>query len=135
MLLHRLTPNSTHHFASMLEPSINKQVALERLGGDEDLLREFVKGVFAEIPDMLNEIRSALASNDVSEAHRIAHGIKGMLATLEARPAMKAAAKIEHLTAEGRSDEASDAMPDLTRELDRLSKETEASLHCAPLDL
>lgn len=119
----------------MLEPPFNKHVALERLGGDEELLREFVRSVFAEIPDMLNEIRQALASNDASEAHRIAHGIKGMLATLEAKPAMKAAAKIEHLAAEGRSADASNTMYELKNELDRLSKETEASLHCAPLDL
>lgn len=109
-------------------------VALERLGGDEGLLREFIKSVFAEVPEMLSAIRKALAGGQAGEAHRIAHGIKGMLATLEARPATLAAADVEQLSAKGRIADAENATDRLALELDRLAKATDEPAQCSGID-
>ncbi len=52
-------------------------VALERLGGDEELLRE-VAGLFLdEYPVLMNEIRTAAASRDAEALQRAAHSMKG----------------------------------------------------------
>jgi CheY-like chemotaxis protein len=99
---------------------IDKRVALDRLGGDEGLFRDFARSVADEVPSMLAELRAALAEGRIDDAHRAAHGLKGMLATLEARPATAAAAEVERLTKAGQPAEA--AVARLAGELDRLTE-------------
>ena len=52
-------------------------VALERLGGDEELLREVARLFLDEYPMLINEIRSAAAVMDASALERAAHSMKG----------------------------------------------------------
>src|SRR5688500_8866550 len=104
----------------MAADPIDKSVAVARLGGDETLFRDFARSVLAESPGMLAEIRDALACGRFEEAHRAAHGLKGMLATLEARPATAAAAEIEKLSREQDAARAATETDRLSAELDRL---------------
>lgn len=104
----------------MAADPIDKPVAVARLGGDESLFRDFARSVLAESPGMLAEIRDALADGRFEEAHRTAHGLKGMLATLEARPATAAAAEVEKLTKEQDAAGAATETDRLSVELDRL---------------
>ena len=101
-------------------PPYMREIALERLGGDAALLAEFLESVLDDAPGMMSQLRSALATGDTETAHRLAHGLKGMLATLEARPATEAAAEIEELTKTG--DPAAITVADrLELELERLA--------------
>jgi HPt (histidine-containing phosphotransfer) domain-containing protein len=104
----------------MRDAPIDLPVAIERLGGDRGLLFDFARSVLDEAPAMRDEIRSALSNSDFKTAHLTAHGLKGMLATLEARPAAAAAGDIERLSHEERLPEANEAVHRLCAELDRL---------------
>jgi HPt (histidine-containing phosphotransfer) domain-containing protein len=100
---------------------IDRRTALSRLGGDERIYLDFVGSVIEDSPQMLASIRAALAGGRIDDAHCTAHGLKGMLATLEARPSMAAAQDVELLTKAGKRDEASAALERLAIELDRLA--------------
>ena len=101
---------------------IDRRTAIARLGGDEQLFRDFMGSVLEESPRMLAEIRSALEIGQIDVVHCTAHGLKGMLATLEARPATAAAQDVETCAQEGRSREAASAIERLAAELDRLTR-------------
>jgi HPt (histidine-containing phosphotransfer) domain-containing protein len=103
----------------MLSP-IDMPTAVARLGGDKQLFYDFAQSVLDEAPSMRETIRVALSDGDFETAHLTAHGLKGMLATLEARPATAAAADVEKLSYERRLDEAISAAEQLSGELDRL---------------
>jgi len=104
----------------MTADPIDMPVAVARLGGDESLFHDFARSVVDESPGMLAEIRDALAGGRIEEAHRMAHGLKGMLATLEARPATAAAAEVEKLTRAGDAAAAAAEADRLAGEIDRL---------------
>lgn len=104
----------------MRDAPIDLPVAIARLGGDRGLLFDFARSVLDEVPTMREEIQSALSSEDFARAHLAAHGLKGMLATLEALPAAAAAGDIERLSHEQRLVEAHEAVHRLCAELDRL---------------
>jgi len=70
-------------------------VALERLGGDEDLLRE-VAGLFLEeYPMLMNEIRVAAMSGDADALQRAAHSMKGSVSNFGANGVYQAAFALE----------------------------------------
>lgn len=104
------------------ELPIDRRAALARLGGDERIFDDFLDSVLSDSPRMLAEIRSALKGGRNDDAHCTAHGLKGMLAMLEARPATAAAYDVEQLTQKGKNAEASFATERLAAELDRLVK-------------
>jgi HPt (histidine-containing phosphotransfer) domain-containing protein len=105
----------------MRDAPIDLPVAIARLGGDRGLLFDFARSVLEEVPTMREEIQSALSNEDFARAHLTAHGLKGMLATLEALPAAAAAGDVERLSHEHRLGEANDAVHRLCAELDRLT--------------
>ncbi len=70
-------------------------VALERLGGDEELLRE-VAGLFLdEYPMLMNEIRSAAIARDADALQRAAHSMKGSVSNFGADGVYQAAFALE----------------------------------------
>lgn len=70
-------------------------VALERLGGDEELLRE-VAGLFLdEYPMLMNEIRTAIMSRDSDALQRAAHSMKGSVSNFGADGVYQAAFVLE----------------------------------------
>lgn len=70
-------------------------VALERLGGDEELLRE-VAGLFLdEYPMLLDEIRVAAAAKDADALQRAAHSMKGSVSNFGADGVYQAAFALE----------------------------------------
>jgi HPt (histidine-containing phosphotransfer) domain-containing protein len=99
--------------------SIDLDGALERVGGDFDVLRE-VAGLFLEeSPKLLAALQQALRTGDASGVARAAHNLKGCVSTFCAQQAYEAARALE--TA-GRSENLSQA----TRDLARLSSAIEA---------
>ncbi len=69
------------------------------LGGDEDLLRTMLAGVIDEVPRLLVQARQTA---DLSELHRIAHTIRGVLRFLDTPRASRAAAALESSARSGR---------------------------------
>jgi two-component system, sensor histidine kinase and response regulator len=75
----------------------DKVEALERLGGDEELLRELCQIFLNESPKLLNELRRAIGEADSLGVMRAAHGLKGELGYLGAAKATQAARELEDM--------------------------------------
>lgn len=83
-------------------------VALERLGGDEELLRE-VAGLFLdEYPLLMGEIRQAALSRDAESLQRAAHSMKGSVSNFGAAGVYQAAFALEK---KGRAGDLDDLNP------------------------
>ena len=70
-------------------------IALERLRGDERLLRELIAFFLEDFRPLLAELKSTLADGDLAGAERAAHSLKGLSATFEAEQAVEGARRIE----------------------------------------
>jgi HPt (histidine-containing phosphotransfer) domain-containing protein len=74
---------------------LNLKAALERVGGDLQLVRELCEICLANMPNWLNDVRSALASQNAARLRRAAHTIKGAVSSIGAVEAAAAAALVE----------------------------------------
>jgi two-component system sensor histidine kinase/response regulator len=80
------------------EPSealFDKAVALSRVGGDVELLKEIAILFLDDYPKSLTELREAVKTRDAKRVERSAHGLKGSVSNFGARPAVDAALQLE----------------------------------------
>ena len=103
-----------------------KAEALERLGGDEDLLRELCQIFLDESPKLLQKLQVAILDADPEAVMRAAHSLKGELGYLGATGATQAARELEEMAHEKNLSRATDLFTLLEREL--------AGLHLALKD-
>ncbi|MCC7234797.1 MAG: Hpt domain-containing protein [Bryobacterales bacterium] len=98
----------------------NRNLALDRVGGDEDLLREVAQLFLQEYPSLMGQLEDAVARDDASRVMETAHTMKGSLATLGAEAGTQIAFQLEsmgrHRTLEG-SHETCRALADQLNEL------------------
>ena len=105
-----MTEHSAHDAA-------DHAVALHYTGGDSELLAELV-GLFLEtVPERRAELGEAVARADARTVERVAHSLKGGLASLGAGPAAALAAELERLGAQARVDAWPEAVGRLEAEL------------------
>ena len=100
----------------------NRELALDRVGGDEELLDEIVDLYLGEYPALLSEIQKAVQSGDAPSLYRSAHTLKGSLGTLGAEEALQRALELEM---SGRSAQLAET-PTMLKDLENLLK----LLHC-----
>lgn len=81
-------------------PSWNMHETLERLGGDESLLREVVQLFLDEAPKKLTALREAIAQSDADKVHRTAHNLKGELGYLGLAETAQHARELERMGSE-----------------------------------
>jgi two-component system, sensor histidine kinase and response regulator len=106
--------------------ALNRAVALERLGGDEDLLRE-IAGLFLEdTQHLLSEIRQAVAAGDAGGLQRAAHTLKGSVGNFGAERVFQAAYRLEMAGRSGNLAGAPEALCKLESELGILMPELAA---------
>jgi two-component system, sensor histidine kinase and response regulator len=74
-----------------------KGEALDRLGGDEELLRELCQIFLEESPKLLQKLRQAVVDTDPDAVMRAAHSLKGELGYLGAAGASQAARELEDM--------------------------------------
>lgn len=72
-------------------------LALCRVGGDITLLKEIAAIFLDEYPKGLADLQAALDAGDAYKFERVAHGLKGSVATFGAQPAVDAAFLLEQL--------------------------------------
>ncbi len=75
--------------------NLDHALALERVGGDEGLLREIAVLFLDEYPAMMAEIRAALDSGNAVALERAAHSLKGSVGNFGAQAAFHAALRLE----------------------------------------
>jgi PAS domain S-box-containing protein len=91
---------------------LDEAVALNRVGGDFELLREVVELFLDDYPQSLEKIRAAVRASDQTDLERQAHSLKGSVSTFGAKDAFEAAFALEK---QGRSGDLSGATEGLMR--------------------
>lgn len=76
-------------------------VALERMGGDEEILKEIAALFVEDSPEQLQRIRQAIDAGNAQALERAAHTLKGSVSNFGAESAVKAAFALEMMGREG----------------------------------
>ena len=76
---------------------LDRELALSRVGGDVDLLKEIAILFVQDYPRVLLELHQAIACGDAQAVERTAHGLKGSVSKFGAQAAMEAARTLENL--------------------------------------
>jgi len=105
---------------------LDEALALSRVGGDFELLRE-VAGLFLEdYPHALNRIRSAVEADDASGVEHNAHSLKGSVSTFGAKDVFESALALETQGRGGNLSGARDGLRRLEDSLKALRPDLEA---------
>jgi len=96
-------------------------IALERVGGDEELLKEIADLFIGDAPQLLEAIRVAIEANDGSALHRAAHSLKGSVANFGAEKAVEKALELELMGKSSQLDGAVDVFLVLRGEIEMVS--------------
>lgn len=76
---------------------MNRQAALERMGGDEEILKLLGQAFLEDAPRILEKLNESLVSRDGQKVHFFAHKIKGLASNFDANATCKLAAELEIL--------------------------------------
>jgi HPt (histidine-containing phosphotransfer) domain-containing protein len=87
------------------ENVLDRELALSRVGGDQQLLREIAVLFIEDCPRALAQIQEAVARADAAKLENAAHALKGSVANFGAREAVEAASRLEQM---GRANEMSE---------------------------
>jgi HPt (histidine-containing phosphotransfer) domain-containing protein len=102
---------------------IDRRVALERMGGDPQLLREVARLFSEHAPLWLEQSAAALKAGDTKTLKRLSHTIKTSADNLGARVIVETAQSIENLAGQNELDDAQTALERLDQELRQMLKE------------
>jgi PAS domain S-box-containing protein len=100
---------------------LNETVALKRVGGDRDLLRELAGLCLDECPKLMADVREAVARKDAAKLRLAAHTLKGSVATFGADATAAAALRLEEMGRDRQWNGADTAVAALESALGRLT--------------
>jgi len=101
---------------------------MERLGGDQEFLRELLVMFREDVRMNLEKSRTALGKGDYEGLSRAGHTMKGMLRNLSMGTAAETAAALEQVSRENLQVESRELLERLAKELDGILPEVEAQL-------
>jgi two-component system sensor histidine kinase/response regulator len=101
---------------------LDRNEALERVGGDEELLRELCQVFAQDCPRMMHEASEAVRDGDPVKLKRAAHSIKGAVGILGAKAAFEAALCLETLARQGDLSQAEPTWLALRQALEQLQR-------------
>ncbi len=96
------------------------EAALERVGGDEALLRDLVEMFFAECPKLMQQVREHIAGADGPALRRAAHTLKGSAHVFGADAVAESSHRLEEIGREEAFADAEEALALLEDEVARL---------------
>jgi two-component system sensor histidine kinase/response regulator len=102
---------------------LDESLALSRVGGDVELLKEVVELFLDDYPSTFEKIKGAVASHDASALEHHAHSLKGSVSTFGANRAFEAAFTLEKQGRSGDLSEAPDGLDQLEKALEALRPE------------
>ncbi|MEJ7604840.1 MAG: Hpt domain-containing protein [Bryobacteraceae bacterium] len=85
-----------------MEAGVDREVLLDRVGGDEELLREITKIFLDEYPALVEDIKAAVKDGDAIQLEHAAHSLKGSVSNFGAREATEAAFELECMGRNGK---------------------------------
>jgi HPt (histidine-containing phosphotransfer) domain-containing protein len=112
--------------AAPMIPALDREVALSRVGGDAELLKEIAVLFLTEYPKVLTELRAAADGRDATRLERTAHGLKGSVSNFGADAAVEAARKLEAMGRSQQIDDVAQVIHTLELALAALGSELEA---------
>lgn len=96
--------------------------ALERLGGDREILEDIFE-VFSETyPDQLSELKKAIDDGDAPTVERAAHTLKGSVGVFSAIKSYETAFRLEIMGREGQLEETEAEYSTLEQEVKELDE-------------
>lgn len=106
--------------------NLNRAIALDRIGGDEELLREIAVLFLDDYPSLMASIRSSCDSGDAGGLERAAHALKGSVSNFGAENAQRAALDVEMMGRLGQLKDAPRAVARLEKAMADLLPEMQA---------
>ncbi|MGC8643236.1 MAG: response regulator [Isosphaeraceae bacterium] len=103
--------------------------ALEQLGGDQVLLRQFVELFLESVPDQIQKVREPIACGNVQVAARAAHTLKGSVSHFIGPEALGPFHELERLCKDERIAEARDRLATVESLVEDLRAAMTTSLH------
>jgi len=94
--------------------------ALERVGGDQELLKEIADLFLEDAPQILAAVRSAVESGDAEALQRAAHSLKGSVANFGAEEAVRSAYSLEQMGQDNDLTGATEALEVLEAEIQKV---------------
>lgn len=94
--------------------------ALHRFDGDRDFMKEMCRDLLANLPVLVEEIRSALQAGEMDALSRSSHTLKGLCANFNAGPSAALAAQLEQCGKQKNVVGAPRLLEQLEREVGRL---------------
>jgi HPt (histidine-containing phosphotransfer) domain-containing protein len=108
---------------TMIDPGVIDQTVFTALvtdtGNDSTFINELIDTYLADSPKLLEQMRSALAANDVDEFRRAAHSLKSNSANLGAITLMGLAKELEMIARAGALDGVAERLPQVELETNR----------------
>ena len=95
----------------MATHALDREIALSRVGGDTELLKEIAALFLENYNVWLGELHQAVSRGDAKAVEQAAHGLKGSVANFGAQAVVEAALKLESV---GRSRDLTDVSSSLT---------------------
>ena len=102
--------------------------ALEKVGGDREILEEILEVFSESYPDQLSELKNAIGNGDASIVERAAHTLKGSVGTFSATKALETAFRLETMGHDGNLQEAAEVYSKLEQEVEELDAALRATL-------
>lgn len=102
------------------DSGLDLNVALSRVDGDEEILREIAQIFVDSYLDQLAEVRKAIEANDAVALHGAAHSLKGSVGNFGAEAAFQIVHRLEMMGRNADLSGAAQALAELEAALDRL---------------
>jgi PAS domain S-box-containing protein len=121
-----MNANSTSEEGSSVEAQLqqlDESLALSRVGGDVDLLKEVVELFLDDYPSTFEKIKAAVASRNATALEHHAHSLKGSVSTFGANRAFEAAFSLEKQGRSGDLSSAPEGLVQLEQALEALRPE------------
>jgi HPt (histidine-containing phosphotransfer) domain-containing protein len=117
-----MSPSASPNVDDHCDPQVlDLQAAVDRIGGDRQLLRELAEIFLEDSAVLLDDLKTALAGGNREQVERCAHSLRGIAANLGGTRVEAAAAAIEETARSGSLDIARLAVDPLTVEFNRLT--------------
>ena len=105
---------------------LDESLALSRVGGDVELLKEVIELFLDDYPSTFEKIKNAVDASDSSALEHHAHSLKGSVSTFGAGPAFEAAFELEKQGRAGDLTGAHDGLLRLEQALEALRPELQS---------